>query len=310
MRCEMAELIEGQKDGQQTKKVIKVSLDTVNEARRLLLESVYSDEGEARYQRREVVRQLMGTIQAAKNTGLPFEKIAEIITQSGIEISVSTLKQYYYELKAEAEVAKHANRQAREIQDARRAVMTKRDMAIGSETHAAVKKAAREKVTSRMTKSAPVLMTHQELRREGDGTGSEKEETTPPPQRRRVREDKPPPDRTEDAKQASGSSPPSPPPGDETASLDAAKAKLSRGRPLTIADLRALSSEVTGRVDLAEDVVLKDGHALYAKSGKPLDRALAGRQVTLLAQAKRLIASGSKDGNRSGSNFVKMPEKL
>ena len=96
----------------------RFSAKEVSDSRSLLLHDVFDLRNDGRIRRREVVRQLMGALTAARQAGYGWEDIAVILAKGGVVLKPNTLKQYFCDLREEATV--DDKKEIKEIIDTRR----------------------------------------------------------------------------------------------------------------------------------------------------------------------------------------------
>lgn len=92
--------------------VDKVAIEV---ARQRLIAAMLGHQDEERYRKKAAVRQLIGTLVAARKRGLSFDRIAELLGESGVEIASETLRGYYFELKTEAELSAEHGKHAKQL---------------------------------------------------------------------------------------------------------------------------------------------------------------------------------------------------
>jgi hypothetical protein len=92
--------------------VDKVAIEV---ARQKLIAATLGHQDEERYRKKAAVRQLIGTLVAARKRGLSFDRMAELLGESGVEIASETLRGYYFELKTEAELSAEHGKHAKQL---------------------------------------------------------------------------------------------------------------------------------------------------------------------------------------------------
>lgn len=96
-----------------------ITKENIEIARQKLLEAIFSELPDDRYVGREAIRQLMSTLVAARERGFSFERIAQRLH---LDITPSTLRTYYFQLKSDAEVAAQTVQHRRKVARAREAI--------------------------------------------------------------------------------------------------------------------------------------------------------------------------------------------
>lgn len=291
-------------------------------ARQKLLEAIYSELPDDRFVKRDAVRQLLGTLIAARERGLPFGKISEILQQSGLALPAETLRTYFFQLKSRAELAEESARHVRKVAQTREAIQKQ---VLGR--HAAH---AHELAASRARR---IQVTAQPVSAVGSDEAERQPETVPsstvepqPQITPRILADKP-------ARPASPASPPPPPAAPEAARSDSGQAQTTGvgaglavcgvppsgkaentsptidagGVPMTLTAIEAASCETDERTDLLEDVKLRGAELVFYVSGRPFQGFLSQRQIRLLRTVGKLIAQTK---GRSTKDFVTMPVRL
>ena len=286
-------------------KLEKHDQESVERARKLLLEKFFGGANGDRLRKKEVVRQLLGTIIAVRNDGMSFQDIAKVFAEAGLELNEHTLRLYFYELKGQAEIAAHEKAHAEQV------ARTRAEIA-GADL-------------SRLSASALAAAKDEAIRKRG-----EKDLQSPPPQKPQAHAapSAAPPQK---AGKASGARPPKggaprlpthasegaieragegwfPPPPIETAPAPTAKpADSGDGLGPTIDEAVQRGVGFVGvRPELRDNVVLlKD--RVYWETGEAFDGALTKAQAHILRQVGRLVAPTTMT---SSGDFVEMPNKL
>ncbi len=91
----------------------KFEKDRIEKARQSLLSQIFR--GNNTFTGREAVKQLLGPLIAAHENGLSFEEIADIFKKDGLELTASTLRSYYFNMKNKDELAREAHRHADKV---------------------------------------------------------------------------------------------------------------------------------------------------------------------------------------------------
>lgn len=292
----------------------KIERNEIEVARQRLLEAIYSELPDDRFAGREAVKQLLGTLMAARDRGLPFERIAGILQQSGVELSPVTLRRYFFELKTEDGLAADSLRHRRKVAQTRDAIQ--RQMLERHTEHA-------NELAAQQTQAAPQPVSTWGGREAYPDANNSTQE---PDESARVR-------RHLAARPARPASPASPPAAPEamrldsgrleTASADAKSAvngippaekpagvpfTIDAGSgPLTLTAIEAASRATEERTDLLEDVELREAELVFYVSGQPFQGFLSQRQIRLLRTVGKIIAPTR---GRSSKDFVTMPARL
>lgn len=269
-------------------KIKKVEKSNIERARQLLLLEIFSERTDDRFIIKQVIKQLLGPLIAAKESGLSFEDIAVVFQKAGLEMSVLTLKTYYHELKTEDELARDAKKHAEKAKAFR--VKTEREL---MEIHNDYGLSVAEKLAKGRAKEPTLYSIEDEPTKPGASEAA-KPKASP--------SDKPGenPATTGTVVAAATTAAATP------ASPTAPTATAIPGPAMTIEELESVSLTKTEHTALTEDVTIKDGKVFYV-SGKPFDGSLTKKQLLLLKTVGKLIAPTE---GRSSKNFVVLPEKL
>jgi hypothetical protein len=81
-----------------------VELDAIEAARKSVIELTLAHQTTARVARKQAVKDLFGTLMASWEAGVPFDKMADALNKSGIDITTETLRSYFFELKTDAQL--------------------------------------------------------------------------------------------------------------------------------------------------------------------------------------------------------------
>lgn len=290
-----------------------VEADPYKDLRKALIKVAYNEQNKSRGRTKEAVRVMLGPLTAARKNGETFEELAGLMTRHGYPMAASTLRNYYFELRADAELKSLVREQAEVLTESRRRLVNETTQA-KIQVEAASELAARRKKSGLV--SRPKLLTARELI---DPTSADSDDETPPPMER-IRQRAPVPALSVQKPHSQENRARAQPPAAAKATAgvapfapsDQVDEALTPNKAPSIALLKKMAESVTNKVVLPMDVELKDGvHAYYA-DGSPLDLILTMRQVRLLESSGRLIAtSNSSDtGNRTDKSFVKLPDKL
>lgn len=300
---------------------MKFEKGDIEVARQRLLEAIYSELPDDRFLKRDAVKQLLSTLIAARERGLAFEKIAEILRQSGLDLPVETLRSYFFELKTDAELAAENVRHAKKVAQTRAAIQNK---VLELHTEHGSELAARR---ARLTQAKPRFV--------NAFSASESEPVSNPTQQRQeepraVKRNL----KAENARPASPAAPlpePAAPeaarlnsegegsanagvastetaiPTSETATRAAPAIKGENDGVLTLTAIEEASRATEDRTELLDDVELREGDLVYYISGQPFRGLLSQRQIRLLRTVGKIIAPTK---SRSSKDFVAMPTKL
>lgn len=299
-----------------------IEKNDIEVARQKLLEAIYSELPDDRFVKRDAVKQLLGTLIAARERGLAFGKISEILQQSGLALPAETLRTYFFQLKTQSELAEDSARHARKIAQTREAIQK---LVLGRHAAHAHELAANR---ARRTQAMPQL-----VNAFGSGDAEPLPETVP---------SKPAEPQAQitlgvlhgkTARPASPASPPPPPVAPEAARSDSDEAEAAGGgarstisgmpptgkaesaspttdagrAPMTLTAIEAASRETEERTDLLGDVELRDAELVFYVSGQPFHGFLSQRQIRLLRTVGRIIAPTK---GHSTKDFVSMPTTL
>lgn len=295
-----------------------ITKENIEIARQKLLEAIFSELPDDRYVGREAIRQLMSTLVAARERGFSFERIAQRLH---LDITPSTLRTYYFQLKSDAEVAAQTVQHRRKVARAREAIA--REVLEKHIEH------ANELVSRRalQTQAAPRLVDAFKTNEGETVTYVAVQEPVEPSRN----EENLGTETTRPASPAAVPSSPSAPAAlqfySERTEAPAVVSEKYTARDLVSRDSLAIASPADEaanmamtltaiadaslatdeRTELLEDVELRAGDLVYYVSGKPFEGFLAQRQVFLLRTVGRLIAPTK---TRTSKDFVKMPENL
>jgi hypothetical protein len=99
--------------------------EDIEKARQRLLAAIFSEQPDDRYVKKQEFKQLMSTLIAARERGMAFEKIAQILAGAGLEWIVETFRSCCIELKTRDELAAEAIQHARKVSEIRQAIERK-----------------------------------------------------------------------------------------------------------------------------------------------------------------------------------------
>ncbi len=259
-----------------TQKRKRVNSDTINVLRRAVIDFLYeSEESNERYIKREAIKQLMGVIIAAKKSGRSFEELAELFTKNGFDISANTLRTYFFELRADAEIQAETKMLADKIEDTKKSLDLQRQLVNGTAAH----KQAKDRVKKSMAGAYKVI--------------PYSEAVSSPSPAKPVRPAAP---------LQGAASPPS-----SAVVMGVGGNPPSTGEAPTIEYLKRLS-EGAPKFDLPVDIELRNGMIFYT-TGEPFDGILSIGQLRILETSKKLLARKQASTRTTGA-FVAMPTKL
>ena len=291
----------------------RVAKENIEKARQLLLSEIFREQTDDRFVKREAVKQLLGPLIAARDSGLSFEEIATVFEKAGLELSPTTLRSYFFELKTAEELAREARRHAEKVTKAKAAIDKKYlelhnvhgqsvamqyanahyaeptlytaleqspETATG-EKNARVPEVGEVETSPQATAPAPVAPAPRPTLQSAAG---EPQKQNP----KAKREDK-----------VEGTA----------RSVEEIERSLSReidAVAKTIDEIETASLATEERTMLEDDLVVKDGKVFYA-SGRAFHGYLSKKQVHLLRSVGKVIAPTA---GRSSKEFVAMPPKL
>ncbi|KAA0178791.1 hypothetical protein FX016_22935 [Cupriavidus gilardii] len=286
----------------------KIEKDDIEVARQRLLAAIYSELPDDRYLKKQAVKQLLSTLIAARERGLSFEKIAEILQQSGLDLPPSSLRSYYFDLKTQADLAAEAERHARKVAATREAIERK-----ALERHAEHGAAVAERY-ARIAQSKPRLVNAFSDLVEQTNAPEPKPAGLQGGAARRARPASPAVPlpraaatvRIESEEEGHNARPQEPEMVIPTSEGDGHRAEDASSQVLTLAEIEAASAETEARTELTEDLELR-GEFVYYVSGRPFAGHLTKRQIHLLRSVGRIVAPTK---GKSSKDFVAMPQKL
>lgn len=291
----------------------RVAKENIEKARQLLLSEIFREQTDDRFVKREAVKQLLGPLIAARDSGLSFDEIAKVFEKAGLELSPATLRSYYFELKTADELAREARRHAEKVTKAKAAI-DKRFLELHNVHGQSV---AMQYATEHFAE--PTLYTALEQSPEA-ATGENRQRG-------------PAAGEVETSPRATAPAPlaPAPRPAGQPAAGEPQKTGSKAGREekaggtarsveeigrslsreidavaKTIEEIETASLVTEERTILEDDLVVKDGKVFYA-SGRAFQGHLSKKQVHLLRSVGKVIAPTA---GRSSKEFVAMPPKL
>lgn len=281
----------------------RLQKDDIERARQVLLAAIYSGLPDDRFIKKQAVKQLLSTLIAARDSGMPFEKIAEVLKTAGLEISSETLRSYFFELKTQEELAVEAQRHAKKVLQTK-TTLDRRSLDQHVEHAASV---AADHV--RQAQGSPRLINaFQSL-------GTPERDMAPSVSVPTKQGDRP--DTFEARTNTSRSNSDKAneraiiaPAGKQPLPTSEKRAPAVAASPeapaLTIAEIEHASQATDERAALDEDVELRGDVVVYV-SGRPFRGTLTKKQIHLLKTVGRIVAPTQ---GKSTKDFVVMPPKL
>lgn len=298
-----------------------IGKENIETARQLLIADAVGYIEDERFAKKAAVRDLIGTLIAARNRGLSFERMAQLMENAGVPITPGTLRAYFFELKTETELQEENRKHAEKLAKVRRELGAKelvenlkhaQDVAV---EHVASLSAGRPRVNAFARKQAqpselarPVpaiaaLPSRPEQAaspaRESSAPGGE-EPVTPivkaTPRAAAPVKSEP---KRQTAPVASSIVPTEKTPATGDVALSVVQAR-------TIDEIAAASVGMEVG-ELGENLHVREGNEVWCESGKPYTGFLKAKQVHLLRTVGRLIAPTV---GRSSGDFVAMPRDL
>lgn len=98
----------------------RVEKNAIEKSRQNIIAATLIEPADELFLKKGAVRQLIGTLIAARARGLSFEKLAELMAEGGIEIATETLRAYFFEMKTEAELSAENAEHAQKIASLRK----------------------------------------------------------------------------------------------------------------------------------------------------------------------------------------------
>lgn len=292
----------------------RVAKENIEKARQLLLSEIFREQTDDRFVKREAVKQLLGPLIAARDSGLSFDEIAKVFEKAGLELSPATLRSYYFELKTADELAREARRHAEKVTKAKAAIDRKflelhnvhgQSVAMQyANAHFA------EPTFYTALDQSPLSATGENSEGKPGAEGGEvsPRATAPAPlapaprptSRSAAGEPQKASSKAEKGERAAG---------EAARSVEEIERSLSKeidAVARTLDEIEAASLVTEERTTLEDDLVVKDGKVFYA-SGRAFHGYLSKKQVHLLRSVGKVIAPTA---GRSSKEFVAMPPKL
>lgn len=304
----------------------RISKQKIESARQLLLAEIYTEKADDRHVKRDAIKQLLGPLIAARESGLSFEEISKVFAKAGLALTPKTLERYYYSLKTEEDLAKEAKAHAEKVTKVRQAIEAKA-LRLHQEHGARVAYEFKEGEIAQ-----PLL--YNALQGAGPASpaqvAADAEKATSMTSAQKTRPASPAASKTAkrpaDAVQPGARSPlanapaPKQASGPGLASRDKQPEKTgsegelgsvaaqatSDGLACTIDEIERASLATEERTAIAEDVEVRQERVYYV-SGAPFAGTLTKKQIHLLRTVGRIIALTS---GKSSKDFVSMPSKI
>ncbi|MRR50421.1 MAG: hypothetical protein EG825_05830 [Rhodocyclaceae bacterium] len=287
--------------------------DPYKELRKAIIGLAYGEGNKGRRWKKEMVRAMLGPIAAARSNGETFEDIAALMTERGYPITSSTLRNYYFALKADSELKVLVREQAEILAECRRRLVnetTRERVRIEAVKELAARRKQfrlSEKVASQPGTGPNVDAPQNEVAVERKLSQRQHVNATSGTVGKTRRQGlTPPAPVTNTPIAADGNTQPQKPA--PMAALDAQNNAITSGRAPSITLLEKLAKDISDKVPITMDVELRDGVHAYYTDGRPLDVAISIRQTRLLRSSGRLIAQ--VDENRTSKDFVPFPKRL
>jgi hypothetical protein len=293
----------------------RLQKEDIERARQVLLAAIYSEMPDDRFIKKQAVKQLLSTLIAARDSGMPFERIAETLKSAGLEISTETLRSYFFELKTQEELSAEAQRHAKKVIQTK-GVLEKRALEQHVEHAAAVAVGHVRRV-----QATPRLVNAFETAVALEGEGNAKPAVTAERRITNITAVRPaapaapnPPQAADSARfRSENGGTNAPPPREEPVALptsealqDSQAAGSAEQGTLTLAAIEQASMASEERSILEDDVELR-GNLVFYVSGQPFRGMLTKKQIHLLKTVGRIVAPTK---GKSSKDFVAMPPKL
>ena len=286
----------------------RVAKENIEKARQLLLSEIFREQTDDRFVKREAVKQLLGPLIAARDSGLSFEEIATVFEKAGLELSPTTLRSYFFELKTAEELAREARRHAEKVTKAKAAIDKKYLELHNVHGQSVAMQYANahyaEPTLYTALEQSPETATGEKNARVPEvGEVETSPLATAPAPRPTLQsaagepQKQNPKAKREDKVEGTARS------------VEEIERSLSReidAVAKTIDEIETASLATEERTMLEDDLVVKDGKVFYA-SGRAFHGYLSKKQVHLLRSVGKVIAPTA---GRSSKEFVAMPPKL
>jgi hypothetical protein len=301
----------------------KVEKTAIEKSRQNIIAATLSEPANELFLKKGAVRQLIGTLIAARARGLSFEKLAELMAEGGIEIATETLRAYFFEMKTEAELSAENAEHARKIANLRKefgseALAEDLEHAENVAANRAIRLAAvRPRVDAfaddglparppgplrappKLVRPRPKAAPHPGPQASAPSVPSvERHETASG-----VSSDT---GTTKTDRQAVQQSASVVPPGLSAATPSLVEPGQTHGEVRTI-DMIEADSAGKDKSELDEDLHLTESQHVVGASGRPFMGFLSTKQIFLLRTVGKLVAPTK---GRSSKDFVPMPSRL
>lgn len=310
-----------------------VELDAIEAARRSVIELTLAHQTTARVARKQAVKDLFGTLMASWEAGVPFDKMADALNKSGIDITTETLRSYFFELKTDAQLRGENAEHERAMSKMRKETEAKQ-RAIDLQHARAITQVGTELATS--TRAASVEAAHlaasevvQSARRRSISMRPAAPAEAPPAGREPSRQpSRQPGENKAQAARAERGTASVPNVGSMTVgpavvveAATAAREPVQQGtgateeRPPADAptgtartlDEIAKASQGQQETSFTENLVVKEGGTVWCESGSPFEGYLSPRTLHTLRNVGKVIAPTV---GRTAKDFVPMSHEL
>lgn len=103
-----------------------IELDAIEVARKSVTALSLSHQATARVARKHAVKELFATLMVAWEADVPFDKMAEALNNSGIDITTETLRKYFFDLKTARDLKAESKEHERAVERLRKEREAKR----------------------------------------------------------------------------------------------------------------------------------------------------------------------------------------
>lgn len=303
----------------------RYDVKVVKRVRQLSCSEVFWKQADERFVKRQVVKQLLGPLIAARENGLSFEQIAAVFERARLPIAAETLRSYFFELKTEAELAREARRHAARVTATKQTIDRQLleihqrhgherayEFMAGAHQAPRLYNALGEASATTATAApaavlplpaAPATQPEAVLERPAAPAAA------PAQPARAARDEKqvnaPPTAAERTALSAVPREPEASAVGSAATAAATAQATQA-GEALTIDDIEQLSEGVEDKTVVTEDLSVREGR-VYCASGTPFRGTLTRKQIHVLRTVGRIIA---RTIGRTSKDFVRMPSKI
>jgi hypothetical protein len=298
-----------------------IGKENIETARQLLIADTVGYIEDERFAKKAAVRDLIGTLIAARNRGLSFERMAQLMENAGVPITAGTLRAYFFELKTETELQEENRKHAEKLAKVRRELGAKelaenlkhaQEVAV---EHVSSLSAGRPRVNAFASKQAQ----RSELARPVPAIvappSRPEQAASPAPESSAPGGEEPVTRIVKATPRAAAPVQPEPKPKRQTAPIASSVVPIEE-TPAT-GDVSAVQARTIDEIatasvgmevgELVENLHVREGNQVWCESGKPYTGFLKAKQVHLLRTVGRLIAPTV---GRSSGDFVAMPRDL